>query len=35
MMTWNGRGYRCVNLLERSLEVYSAEDCQEEVTDAG
>lgn len=35
LMTWKGRGYWCVNLLERSLEVYSAEDCQEEVTDAG
>jgi hypothetical protein len=35
LMTWEGRGYWCVNLLERSLEVYSAEDCQEEVTDAG
>jgi hypothetical protein len=35
LMTWKGRGYWCVNLLERSLEVYSTEDCQEEVTDAG
>jgi hypothetical protein len=35
LMTWNGRGYWCVNLLEHSLEVYSTEDCQEEVTDAG
>ena len=35
LMTWKGRGYWCVNLLERSLEVYSAEDCEEEVTDAG
>lgn len=35
LMTWKGRGYWCVNLLERSFEVYSAEDCQEEVTDAG
>jgi len=35
LMTWKGRGYWCVNLLGRSLEVYSAEDCQEEVTDAG
>jgi hypothetical protein len=35
LMTWKGRGYWCVNLLERSLEVYSAEDCQDEVTDAG
>jgi hypothetical protein len=35
LMTWKGRGYWCVNLLEHSFEVYSAEDCQEEVTDAG
>jgi hypothetical protein len=35
LMTWKGRGYWCVNLLEHSLEVYSTEDCQEEVTDAG
>ena len=35
LMTWKGRGYWCVNLLGHSLEVYSTEDCQEEVTDAG
>ena len=35
LMTWKGRGYWCVNLLEHSFEVYSAEDCEEEVTDAG
>ena len=35
LMTWKGRGYWCVNLLEHSLEVYSTEDCEEEVTDAG
>jgi hypothetical protein len=35
LMMWKGRGYWCVNLLERSLEVYSKDDCQEEVTDAG
>jgi hypothetical protein len=35
LMTWKGRGYWCVNLLDHSLEVYSTEDCQEEVTDAG
>ncbi|HWF78431.1 MAG TPA: hypothetical protein VN694_14795 [Caulobacteraceae bacterium] len=35
LMTWKGRGYWCVNLLEHSFEVYSAEDCQEEVSDAG
>ncbi len=35
LMSWKGRGYWCVNLLEHSLEVYSTEDCQEEVTDAG
>jgi hypothetical protein len=35
LMKWHGRGYWCVNLLEDSLEVYSTEDCQEDVTDAG
>ncbi|MBV9993692.1 MAG: hypothetical protein JO127_00635 [Caulobacteraceae bacterium] len=35
LMTWRGRGYWCVNLLERSLETYSTEDCEEDVTDAG
>jgi hypothetical protein len=35
LMKWRGRGYWCVNLLERSLEVYSTEDCEEDVTDAG
>lgn len=35
LMKWHGRGYWCVNLLERSFEVYSTEDCREEVTDAG
>jgi hypothetical protein len=35
LMTWHGQGYWCVNLLAASLEVYSKEDCQEEVTDAG
>jgi len=35
LMRWKGKGYWCVNLLEHSLEVYSTEDCQEEVTDAG
>ena len=35
LMTWKGKGYWCVNLLERSLQVYSTEDCEEEVTDAG
>ena len=35
LMNWHGKGYWCVNLLARSLEVYSTEDCQEEVTDAG
>ena len=35
LMTWHSRGYWCVNLLERSLETYSTEDCQEDVTDAG
>jgi hypothetical protein len=35
LMHWKGRGYWCVNLLEHSVEVYSTEDCQEDVTDAG
>ena len=35
LMRWKGKGYWCVNLLEGSAEVYSTEDCQEDVTDAG
>jgi hypothetical protein len=35
LMHWKGKGYWCVNLLEHSLEVYSTEDCEEDVTDAG
>jgi hypothetical protein len=35
LMKWKGKGYWCVNLLEHSLEVYSTEDCEEDVTDAG
>ncbi|HLY77769.1 MAG TPA: hypothetical protein VKQ70_00230 [Caulobacteraceae bacterium] len=35
LMTWKGKGYWCVNLLEHSLEVYSTEDCEEDLTDAG
>jgi hypothetical protein len=35
LMTWRGKGYWCVNLLERSLQVYSRNECEEEVTDAG
>jgi len=35
LMTWQGKGYWCVNLLESSLQHYSREDCQEDVTDAG
>jgi hypothetical protein len=35
LMHWNGKGYWCVNLLERSVDVYSTEDCEEDVTDAG
>jgi hypothetical protein len=35
LMTWKGRGYWCVNLLERSVDVYSTENCEEDVTDAG
>jgi hypothetical protein len=35
LMRWKGKGYWCVNLLEGSLEVYSTEDCEEDVTDAG
>jgi len=35
LMRWHGKGYWCVNLLDRSLDVYSKADCREEVTDAG
>ena len=35
LMRWKGKGYWCVNLLEHSVQVYSAEDCEEDVTDAG
>lgn len=35
LMTWKGKGYWCVNLLESSLEHYSKDECQEDVTDAG
>jgi hypothetical protein len=35
LMKWKGKGYWCVNLLDKSLEVYSTEDCNEDVTDAG
>ena len=35
LMTLRRKGYWCVNLLDTSLEVYSHDDCQEEVTDAG
>ena len=35
LMTWKGKGYWCVNLLESSLEPYSKDECQEDVTDAG
>ncbi|HWA64206.1 MAG TPA: hypothetical protein VG939_22750 [Caulobacteraceae bacterium] len=35
LMTWKGKSYWCVNLLETSVERYSKEECQEDVTDAG
>jgi hypothetical protein len=35
LMKWKGKGYWCVNLLQHSVEVYSTENCQEDVTDAG
>ena len=35
LMKWKGKGYWCVNLLEHSVEVYSTENCEEDVTDAG
>lgn len=35
LMRWHGKGYWCVNLLAHALEIYSTEDCEEEVTDAG
>ncbi|HVN01110.1 MAG TPA: hypothetical protein VMT68_12945 [Caulobacteraceae bacterium] len=35
LFKWRGKGYWCVNLMERSFEVYSAENCNEDVADAG
>jgi hypothetical protein len=35
VMSWRGKGYWCVNLLENALEPYSKDECQEDVTDAG
>ena len=35
LMTWRHKGYWCVNLLETSVETYTHDECQEEVTDAG
>ena len=35
LMTWKGKGYWCVNLLESELQPYSKDECQEDVTDAG
>jgi hypothetical protein len=35
LFKWKGKGYWCVNLMERSFEVYSAENCNEDVADAG
>ena len=35
LLHWKGKGYWCVNLLDKSLEVYSTEDCEEDVEDAG
>ena len=35
LMAWRGKGYWCVNLLEATLEPYSKDECQEDVTDAG
>ena len=35
LMTWKGKGYWCVNLLESALQPYSKDECQEDVTDAG
>ena len=35
LLHWKGKGYWCVNLRENSLEVYSTEDFEEDVTDAG
>jgi hypothetical protein len=35
LMKWKGRGYWCVNLLKHSVDVYSAENCEEDVEDAG
>ena len=35
LLTWKGHGYWCVNLLERSVDLYSVENCDEDVADAG
>ncbi|MGA0600590.1 hypothetical protein ACO2Q3_07780 [Caulobacter sp. KR2-114] len=35
LMTWHGKGYWCINLLESALQHYSRDECQEDVTDAG
>ena len=35
LMTWRGKGYWCVNLLEHSVDLYSPENCNEDVADAG
>ena len=35
LLTWRGRGYWCINLLDHAFEVYSHDDCQEEVTEGG
>jgi hypothetical protein len=35
LMNWRGKGYWCVNLLDRSMDIYSKDECDEEVTDGG
>jgi hypothetical protein len=35
LMRWHGKGYWCVNLLDHSMDIYSKDECEEEVTDAG
>jgi len=35
LFKWRGKAYWCVNLLEHSVDLYSAENCNEDVADAG
>jgi hypothetical protein len=35
LMRWRGKDYWCVNLLDHSMDIYSKDECEEEVTDGG